>query len=158
MLVLGIDPGIAVTGYGFVRREGENLSCLSYGVIKTACGEKKEQRLSSIYREMEALIKKYRPQVMAVELLFFNRNTKTALTVGEARGVALLAAGLNGLPVYEYTPLQVKECLTGYGRAVKGDVREMVQSELCLDKPPTPIDASDALAIAICCHESEEDL
>lgn len=148
MLILGIDPGIAVTGYGIIETNGP--SCLGYGAIKTDKNEKKEIRLCSIHREIDALIRKFNPEAVVIELLFFNRNTKTALTVGEARGIALLAAGQNGLPVFEYTPLQVKESLTGYGRAEKEQVREMVQDHLSLETPPTPIDASDALAIALC--------
>jgi crossover junction endodeoxyribonuclease RuvC len=152
MIILGIDPGIAVTGYGLIRIESDGPTLIEYGAIRTESGEKKEIRLAIIYGELSGLIKKHRPDVFAIESLFFNRNTKTALIVGEARGVALLAAGQEKLDVYEYTPLQVKECLSGYGRTKKNDLREVVQMELNIEKPPKPIDASDALAIALCHH------
>jgi crossover junction endodeoxyribonuclease RuvC len=152
MIILGIDPGIAVTGYGVIEILDEKPKLLGYGAIRTDSDEKKELRLASIHRELTGIIDKFKPQVIAIELLFFNRNTKTALTVGEARGVALLAAGQAELQVFEYTPLQVKECLTGYGRTDKNSVREIVQIELDLDEPPKPIDASDALALAITHH------
>lgn len=150
MIILGIDPGIAVTGYGLIRTGGGDPALIEYGALRTESGEKKEIRLAKIHGELQAIIKKHRPDAFAIESLFFNRNTKTALVVGEARGVALLAAGQEKLDVFEYTPLQVKECLSGYGRAKKNDLREVVQIELSLDDPPKPIDASDALAIALC--------
>jgi crossover junction endodeoxyribonuclease RuvC len=152
MVILGIDPGIAVTGFGVIRVENDQPVLLEYGAVRTNSEEKKPDRLSLIHRELTDLINKHKPDAIAVELLFFNRNTKTALTVGEARGVVLLTAGQAGIELFEYTPLQVKECLTGYGRTGKNDVREIVQMELELDKPPKPIDASDALAIALTHH------
>lgn len=156
MIILGIDPGIAVTGYGVIENLDGQLRLIKYGAVRTNKDVKKEQRLTEIYGQLSDIIREHKPDVVAVELLFFNRNTKTALTVGESRGVALLAAGVNKCALFEYTPLQVKECLTGYGRAQKNDLREIVQLELCLEKPPKPIDASDALAIAITHHYLSE--
>jgi crossover junction endodeoxyribonuclease RuvC len=152
MIILGIDPGIAVTGFGVIKIENDQPIMLEYGAVRTESEDKKPHRLALIHRELTDLINKYKPDAVAVELLFFNRNTKTALSVGEARGVVLLTAGQAGIELFEYTPLQVKECLTGYGRTGKNDVREIVQMELNLDKPPKPIDASDALAIALTHH------
>lgn len=158
MIILGIDPGLAVTGYGVIDAREDAVECIDYGAIRTKETEKKENRLFLIFSLLDGIIEKHKPEVMAVELLFFNRNTKTALTVGEARGVVLLCAGKNRVPVCDYTPLQVKECLTGYGRAKKNEVREIVQIELEMDKPPRPIDASDALAIALChCFLGDEE-
>ncbi|MFP4497536.1 MAG: crossover junction endodeoxyribonuclease RuvC [Vulcanimicrobiota bacterium] len=150
MKILGIDPGIAITGYGVVEIENETPFLLEYGGIKTKKGLPKPERLRIIHSSITDIVKKHKPDIMVIELLFFNRNTKTALTVGEARGIALLVAGQNDMEVFEYTPLQVKESLTGYGRVKKNELREMVQLELDLEKPPKPIDASDALAIALC--------
>jgi crossover junction endodeoxyribonuclease RuvC len=152
LIILGIDPGVAVTGYGAIEIRGDKAFLIEYGAVRTDKLEKKELRLTKIHREISDLIERLKPDAIAVELLFFNRNTKTALIVGEARGVALLAAGQHGRALYEYTPLQVKECLTGYGRVKKNDLREIVQIELDLEDPPKPIDASDALAIALCHH------
>jgi len=149
---MGIDPGIAVTGYGVIEINGGTARMLDFGAVRTTPEEKKEERLCRIHDGLTNVIKKFKPDAVAIELLFFNRNTKTALSVGEARGVALLAAGRCGCNVFEYTPLQVKECLTGYGRTVKNSLREVVQMELEMEKPPSPIDASDALALAITHH------
>ena len=149
MIILGIDPGIAVTGYGIINAGRESFQCLGYGAIRTKENVEKQKRLCLIHQQLDLIMKQYHPDAVAVELLFFNRNTKTALVVGEARGVVLLTVGLNDMPLFEYTPLQVKECLTGYGRATKNEVRDVVQMDLDMDKPPRPIDASDALAIAI---------
>ncbi len=149
MIILGIDPGIAVTGYGVIQFHNGTSECIAFGAIRTGDDQKKEIRLFSIFQRLNEIIQEYHPDMVAVEQLFFNRNTKTALAVGESRGVVLLTVGMNQLPLYEYTPLQVKECLTGYGRATKNQVREVVQMELNMEKPPRPIDASDALAIAL---------
>lgn len=150
MLILGIDPGTARTGYGFIEADGDNLSAVSFGCITTPKEATKSERLALLHSQLLDLIKEYKPQELAVEMLFFNKNTMTALTVGEARGVILLAAELNKVPVSEYTPLQVKESLSGYGRASKQEVKEMVKVHLGLEKIKGPDDVADALAIAIC--------
>jgi len=150
VLTLGIDPGVSATGYGLVKKRGEDLTSVEYGVITPGSELPPAQRLRVICDELEAIIVRHRPTDVAVERLFFSRNVRTALAVGEARGVALLAAAKNDLPVYEYTPLEVKESLVGYGRATKGQVQEMVGVLLGLDSIPQPDHAADALAVAIC--------
>ncbi len=149
-LVLGIDPGTAITGYGLVHGEREALSLVEYGTITTPAGEPLAARLVLLYRGLLDLIERHRPDAVAVEELFFAHNARTALAVGQARGVVLLAAANAGLPVYEYTPLQVKQVLTGYGRAEKAQVQRMVRWLLHLDHIPQSDDAADALAVAIC--------
>jgi crossover junction endodeoxyribonuclease RuvC len=150
MIVLGIDPGTAATGYGLVKMEGKDLQPIDWGCIKTQAGMPAGARLQIIYRELEKVIKKCKPDVAVIEELFFSQNAKTALSVGEARGVALLAATDYELEIAEYTPLQVKLSLTGYGRAQKRQIQEMVKNILKLDKLPRPDDAADGLAIALC--------
>lgn len=150
MLVLGIDPGSAITGYGLVREVGNSLQAVDYGCIRTAPSEPLEARLHKIYLEVCQLIDKHKPDQFAVEELFFNKNVRTALTVGQARGVILLAGAQGGLPVAEYTPLQVKQAVVGYGRAEKAQIQFMVKTILSLPAIPKPDDVADALAIAIC--------
>lgn len=150
MLIIGIDPGIAITGFGVIRNEKGKLSLLDYGVITTNAGVPLPERLLLLNKGLEDIIHKWEPDAAAVEELFFNKNEKTALIVGQGRGVALLSAAKAGLPVYEYTPLQVKQSLTGYGRADKEQIQYMVKLLLGLSKMPKPDDAADALAIAIC--------
>ena len=150
MLILGVDPGTARTGYGFIETVGDNMSIVSCGCIITPKEETKSARLAILHTQLMELIKEYKPDQAAIELLFFNKNTMTALTVGEARGVILLAFQFNRLSVFEYTPLQVKESLSGYGRASKKEVKEMVMAHLGLTKIKGPDDVADALAIAIC--------
>ncbi len=150
MLTLGIDPGFSATGYGLVKKRGEDLTSVEYGVITPGSELPPAQRLRVICDELEEIIVRHRPTDVAVERLFFSRNARTALAVGEARGVALLAAAKHDLPVYEYTPLEVKGSLVGYGRATKGQVQELVKIVLGLDFLPEPDDAADALAVAIC--------
>ena len=150
MLVLGIDPGTAICGYGFVEQEGSRLHARSYGAITTPSKMAVEKRLLKIYTELEALIQKYSPDAMGVEQLFFNRNVTTAIPVGQARGIVLLAAAQNNIPIVERTPLQVKQAVTGYGKARKEQVIYMVSKLLHLAKPPKPDDVADALAVAIC--------
>jgi len=150
VLTLGIDPGLSVTGYGLVEKRGEGLTLVEYGVITPGAELPPAQRLKVICGELEEIIVRHRPTDVAVERLFFSRNARTALAVGEARGVALLTAAKKDLPVYEYTPLEVKESLVGYGRATKGQVQELVKVVLGLDFLPKPDDAADALAVAIC--------
>jgi crossover junction endodeoxyribonuclease RuvC len=150
LLVLGIDPGSAITGYGLVKEAGNSLRAVDYGCIRTAPSEPLEERLHKIYREVCELIEKYKPDQFAVEELFFNKNVRTALTVGQARGVILLAGAQSGLQVHEYTPLQVKQAVVGYGRAEKAQIQFMVKTMLSLPTIPKPDDVADALAIAIC--------
>jgi crossover junction endodeoxyribonuclease RuvC len=152
MLVLGIDPGTAITGYGLVRQSerGDQLEAIAYGAITTPPDWPMPTRLQKIYRELTALIREYHPTDGAVEELFFSRNVKTALVVGQARGVVLLALADGGVAIHEYTPLQVKQSVVGYGRAEKAQVQELVKLLLGLEAVPQPDDAADALAIAIC--------
>ena len=150
-IVLGIDPGTAITGYGVVgetaRGDFELLAC---GVIRTQAGDEMHLRLLEIFRDVKALIAEFRPDDMAVEKLFFGRNVTTAITVGQARGAVLLAAAETGLTIAEYTPAEVKQAITGYGNADKRQIQEMVQRVLELPHPPHPDDAADGVAIAVC--------
>ena len=151
--VLGLDPGIAIMGYGVVEDNNGNLTAIEYGALTTPPKQATSQRLRSLYEGVISVIARHKPAEVAVEL-FVARNLRTALMVGQARGVALLAAANKGLPVYEYTPLQVKQRVSGYGRGEKRQVQEMVRMQLALDCIPEPDDAADALAVAIC-HISE---
>lgn len=148
--ILGIDPGLATIGYALVDKETNHFDVLEYGVIKTSADKSDVERLEIIHRNIEALIKEFQPDEMAVEELFFNKNVKTAIVVGQARGVILLAGSQAGLKVAEYTPLQIKQAVVGYGRAEKMQVQQMVKSLLNLSEIPRPDDAADALAISIC--------
>ena len=150
MLVLGIDPGTAITGFGLVREEEEGLALVAYGVITTAANQPLPERLQAIYQGLAKVARQHQPQQAAVEELFFSRNARTALSVGHARGVALLALADAGLPIYEYKPLEIKQAITGYGGADKGQVQEMVRLLLNLDHVPQPDDAADAVAVAVC--------
>ncbi len=151
MLVLGLDPGLATTGYGLVTESPDgDLASVAYGAIRTAPGQPLPSRLLTIDRELATLIAAQRPDAVAVEELFFSRNVTTALAVGQARGVVLLGAARAGLPVYEYRPMEVKQAITGYGKAPKHQVQEMVRMLLELDHVPQPDDAADAIAVAIC--------
>ena len=151
MLVLGIDPGLALTGYGLLyETETGDLELVDCGVIKTAAGEPNADRLLAIDRQLNALLQKHAPDVVAVEELFFCKNVTTALIVGQARGVVLLAAARAGLPVFEYKPMAVKQAVAGYGHASKSQVQEMVRLLLRLDQVPHPDDAADAVAVAVC--------
>ena len=152
MLVLGVDPGTAITGYGLVSHEpdSDQLKAAAYGVIVTPSDWAMPQRLQKIYQDLTNLVREHHPTEAAVEQLFFSRNVKTALAVGQARGVVLLALADGGLAVHEYTPLQVKQSVVGYGRAEKAQVQELVRLLLGLEAVPQPDDAADALAIAIC--------
>lgn len=150
MLVIGIDPGTATTGYGLVRDTAQGLEMVGFGVILTPAGLPQEQRLVMLHEELEQILLLHRPDSAAVEKLFFSRNVTTAITVGQARGVALLALAQRGLVVGEYTPMEIKQAVAGYGGADKNQVQQMVKALLNLDKVPKPDDAADALAIAIC--------
>jgi crossover junction endodeoxyribonuclease RuvC len=148
--ILGIDPGLATIGYALVDKKTNHFEVLEYGVIKTSADKEDIERLEIIHRNIEALIKEFKPEQMAVEELFFNKNVKTAIAVGQARGVILLAGSQAGIKVAEYTPLQIKQAVVGYGRADKKQVQLMVKSLLNLSEIPKPDDAADALAISIC--------
>ncbi len=148
--VLGIDPGTAIMGYGVVEEHDGSLRELSHGALLTPAGDPLPVRLLTLYKGLQELITAHRPAAMAIEALFFNRNVRTALAVGHARGVALLTAAQADLPVVEYTPQQVKSAVVGYGGAAKEQVQRMVATLLALPEIPRPDDAADALAIAIC--------
>ena len=150
MIVLGIDPGTAMTGYGLVERTGSRLRAVDYGCLETPAGMPLSERLLLIQDGLIDLVETHRPDLVAVERLFFNKNVQTAFAVGQARGVALLTAARFGLPVHEYGPHEVKLAVTGHGRAEKVQVQRMVQVVLGLATLPRPDDAADALAIAIC--------
>ena len=159
-MVMGLDPGLAITGYGLVTESptdvsdrlgsGSDLSLVEYGTIATPAKQALPDRLLAIDRELSALIARYQPDIVAVEELFFGRNVTTAFIVGQARGVAILAAARAGLPIHEYKPVVVKQAITGYGKAPKTQMQEMVRMLLNLDHVPRPDDAADAVAVAIC--------
>ena len=150
MVILGIDPGLAIVGWGVIDYSGSRFRVLGYGAIETPAGMPTEDRLLMIYEQMTCLIKTYNPEQIAVEELFFNTNITTGIRVAEARGVILMCAKKLGLKIFEYTPLQVKQAVVGYGRAEKKQVIVMVTRLLNLPKPPKPDDTADALAIAVC--------
>jgi crossover junction endodeoxyribonuclease RuvC len=150
VLVLGVDPGTAITGFGLVREEEDGLALVDCGVLTTASDQGLAARLQAIYHGLARVIGQYRPDAAAVEELFFSRNARTALAVGHARGVVLLALADAGLAVCEYKPSQVKQAIAGYGGADKGQVQEMVRLLLNLDDVPRPDDAADAVAVAVC--------
>ena len=150
MVILGIDPGLAIVGYGVISSEGYKHTAIEYGAITTGADQSFTSRLEDVYDGMQYLLDKFKPDAIAMEELFFNKNVKTALQVAQARGVALLAAVKYTPALYEYTPLQVKQAVVGYGRADKSQVQQMVKVLLNLSSIPKPDDAADALAIAIC--------
>lgn len=174
MIILGVDPGVAITGYGVIKKiksrprgrallkaEGKKkskakLKCLDYGLIKTKPSLAPEKRLKKIHNQINKLIKKYQPEVLAVERIYFFKNLKTAIPVAQAKGVILLAAAKKKIPVYEFTPLQVKMVITGYGRAEKKQIQKMVKVLLNLKELPRPDDAADALAIALTYYFSKK--
>lgn len=150
MIILGIDPGTAITGYGVIKKQPRNaLSCVSYNCIYTDKKDTAQERLRILENGLNSVIRLHRPDVLAVETLYFAKNVKTAMSVAEARGVILLTAAKHKLPVYEFTPLQVKMAVTGYGRAEKKQVQRMVQQILNLPELPRPDDAADALGVAV---------
>lgn len=151
MIILGIDPGTATTGFGIIKSEKSNINLVYYGCIITSPRDSTAQRLKILYTELEKIIKKYKPDMAAIEDIFFFKNLKTAIKVSQARGVILLAGTQNKLAVCEYTPLQIKQAVTGYGRAEKMQVQKMIKIILNLKEIPKPDDAADALAVAICC-------
>ncbi|MBQ9859316.1 MAG: crossover junction endodeoxyribonuclease RuvC [Clostridia bacterium] len=150
MLILGIDPGYAIIGWGVIRYERGRYIPVDFGAVTTAAGLPFNRRLEQIYDELTALLARYTPDAVAVEKLYFQNNQKTAIDVAQARGVTMLAIQKSGTPVYEYTPLQVKSAVTGFGQAQKPQVMEMTKRLLRLKAVPKPDDTADALAIAIC--------
>lgn len=150
MIILGIDPGIAIAGYSIIECKGNNVKAIDYGYIRTKADLLFPERIKIIYDRLTEIIKEYKPNDLAIEELFFNKNVKSAMKVGQARGAAILAAANENLDIYEYTPLQIKQAVVGYGRADKNQVQEMVKILLNLDNKPKPDDVADALAVAIC--------
>ncbi len=150
MIVLGIDPGTATTGYGIIQTQKNQLQLVDFGIISTDKKLSDSERLEILGSDVEELIKKYKPKCVGVEKLFFTTNQKTVMTVSQARGVVLYVCKKAGIPILEYTPLQVKSFICGYGKADKKQVQFMVQKTFALKKPPKPDDAADAIAIALC--------
>ncbi len=150
MMILGIDPGYAIVGYGLIDYRNNHFTVVDYGAILTDAGTPFNERLEKIYDSLTAIIERYEPEAMSVEKVFYNSNAKTVIDVSQARGVIMLAAQKNKVPVFEYTPLQVKQSVVGYGRAEKKQIQEMTRRILALEKIPKPDDTADALAMAIC--------
>ena len=152
MIIIGIDPGTATTGYGVIKLKEKKggYQCLDYGCITTSPQSSDGQRLKIINQELNKLIKKYQPEILAVENVYFFKNLKTALPVSQAKGVILLTAAKKKVPTFEFTPLQVKMAISGYGKADKKQVQKMAKTILNLEETPKPDDAADALAIALC--------
>jgi crossover junction endodeoxyribonuclease RuvC len=150
MRILGIDPGTAIMGYGLIEKKGQTLIPIDYSCWRTPADLPMPERLKTLYENLEAYLLQYSPDAVAVEELFFNRNTTTAIAVGQARGIVLLGAARCNIEVFEYTPLQVKQAVVGYGKADKKQIQYMVRALLALKENPRPDDAADALAIAIC--------
>lgn len=158
MIILGIDPGFAITGYGIIEKQGNKYKYITHGAITTDAKLDFQERLKINHEELNKIIKQYKPDLFGIEELFFAKNTKTAINVAQARGIIILTALQNNLTIYEYTPLQIKQALTGYGRADKNQIQQMVKTILCLNQIPKPDDAADALAIAITCGNSYKSL
>ncbi len=150
MIILGIDPGYAIVGYGIIDYRNNHFNVIDYGAILTQANTPFNVRLEMIYDQLSDIIDKYNPEAMAIEKLFYNSNAKTVIDVSQARGVIMLAAQKKGVKTFEYTPLQVKQSVVGYGRAEKKQVQEMTRRILALEKVPKPDDTADALAMAIC--------
>jgi len=149
-LILGIDPGTAKLGFGIIEANRQRVKYKTHGCIETQKGIVPEKRLAKLYREMKKIIKRYKPQVVAVEKIFFAKNAKTAMAIAEARGAALAAAAGNNREIVHYAPLRVKQAICGFGNATKKDVQENVKKRMKLKKIPQPDDAADGLAIALC--------
>jgi len=153
MVILGIDPGTASTGYGLIDTQ-DQLRVVEYGCIRTSSSQEMVDRLKIIYKKVKEIVQRFYPEEIAIEQVFFNRNTRTALSVGQARGVIMLAASCKGAKIFSYTPLEVKQAVTGYGKAKKRQVQRMVKKLLNLPQVPTSNDAADAMAIAVCHYYS----
>jgi len=158
MVILGIDPGIADTGFGIINTDKGIWKAIEYGSIKTSKSNDLSERLNILYKELNRIIKKHKPDKIGIEQLFFSKNTKTAIIVAHARGVALLVASQAKCEIQENTPLQIKQALTGYGRADKNQIQQMVKTILNLKEIPKPDDAADALAVAICSAQTNNKL
>ncbi len=156
MIILGIDPGTARCGLGIIEKKGNNLTTVSYGLIESDKDRPHPERLEVVFSEVTRSIKRHKPDIVAVEKLFFSKNVKTAMSVGEARGVIMLAAQLAGVEIREFSPMDVKLALTGYGLADKNQVMQMTKAILGLKETPKPDDVADALAIAVCCASSSK--
>lgn len=154
MIIIGVDPGTAITGYGVIESKGNKIKAIKYGCIATDKQSSTAERLGILYKELTKIIKKYKPKKIAVEDIFFFKNLKTAIKVSQARGVILAAAARIKIPIEEYTPLQIKQAVSGYGRADKKQIQKMVKVLLNLKEIPKPDDAADGLAAAICCAHS----
>lgn len=150
MRIIGIDPGYAIVGFGILEYSGMNFQVVEYGAITTPSDMNFTERIKVIYEDLSMVLEKYKPQCMSIEKLFFNTNQKTGIDVAQARGVIMLSAAIQNIPIFEYTPLQVKQSVVGYGKAEKNQVMEMTRRILGLQKVPKPDDTADALAIAIC--------
>ena len=155
MVIFGIDPGTATTGYAVIQKDGQRLASLEHGVIRTPATDAPPVRLLTIHARLSALLEEFRPDALVTERLFFSKNETTALSVGRTIGVVLLAAAEHGIPWVEYTPMEVKMAVVGYGGADKKQVQYMVQRILALEAPPRPDDAADAVAVAICHAHSQ---
>ncbi len=150
MIILGIDPGTATTGYGVIKKENSTITCMEYGIIKTDKKLSDSERLKKIEEEICKIFKRFSPSVLAVEKVYFRKNVKTAMVVSQAKGVILLKAAKEEIPVYEFTPSQIKATITGHGNAKKMQVQRMIKAQLKLKEIPRPNDAADALGAAIC--------
>ncbi len=150
MIILGIDPGYAIVGWGVIEYSANRFTVIDYGAVTTEAGTPFNIRLKEVYDGIDGIIKRYSPESLSIEKLFYNTNAKTVIDVAQARGVINLAAVQNNIPIFEYTPLQVKQSVVGYGRAEKKQVQEMTRVILKLEKIPKPDDTADALAMAIC--------
>lgn len=157
-IILGIDPGTARMGYGIISYNNNDLECIDYGVLETSSGIEDHIRLNDLHKKIKVLVEKHKPEVVAVEDIFYFKNQKTLVGVSQARGVALLSAAQNGKKYFSFTPLQIKQAVSGYGKADKQQVQKMVKTLLNLESVPKPDDAADALAVAICCAHSANDM
>jgi len=155
MVILGIDPGTACTGYGVLTVE-RSPQVTKFGCIYTSADKEMSERLKTIYQRVTGLIEQYHPNEVAVEQIFFSKNAKTALSIGQARGIIMLAASLTGIKTFDYTPLEIKQAVVGYGRAEKEQVQYMLKDLLHLAEIPSPDDAADALAVALCHYYSRK--
>ena len=154
MKIIGIDPGLSCTGFGIIEVLKNNKSIIDYGVVRTDSKDPLSDRLKVLYEDLEYIIKKYKPTVMSIEQIFYGKNVKSALLLGHARGVPMLLSAIYKLPLYEFSPRRIKQSLTGNGNSTKEQVQFMVKKILLMDELPQPIDASDALAIAVCYNQS----
>jgi len=157
-IIVGFDPGLADTGFGVIKVQGDTLTCLAYGSLRTPAKVDLTKRLSLLYQKVQEVLEKYKPDLVGIEQLFFCRNVTTAFGVGQARGVVMLAIGQRSIPYLEFTPLQVKQAVVGYGQGSKQQVQRMVKLILNLKTIPKPDDAADGLAIALCAAQSRTTL